>query len=115
MALDSANALATAGAATGALGSGLLAVFASACCTTPLVFALFGASGALTAAMLQPYRGFLLVGATVLLIFGFWRTYTASAPCSTSLSARLSRGLLWLSAAVTVIATAAPLIVGALS
>lgn len=107
--------IAMSGAATGALGGAALAVLGAACCSTPLVFSIFGASGALLAASLRPHLVGLLAGSAALLAFGFWRAYRKSPSCNRSKFGRVARQMLWAAAAVCLFAAAVPAAIGALA
>jgi len=105
---------AVAGTALGAVGASLLAAAASLCCVGPAVIAVLGASGAVAAAGFAPYRPYLLVCAFALLGWGFWRSYRTrvieGARCPAA-AGRWVRLTLWLSLAVTLLASVLPLFV----
>jgi len=75
-----------AGAAITGAGSALGATAASACCLgpaiSPLLVSLLGASGAAWAASLKPYSLYLLGGALLFLLYGFWSAYRRPAACA---------------------------------
>ncbi len=94
------------GAATGALGSAA----ASICCLGPVGIALLGVNGAIFAAALKPYRTWLLVISLALIGVGFWvfrrSPRSSSAACDTR-AGRVTRFVLWGSAAAWVVAVIA--------
>ena len=65
----------TGGAAVGGLAGAVTAAIAGLCCAGPVTILLLGASGAVAAAGLAPYRLPLLLASAVVLGFGYWRTY----------------------------------------
>lgn len=101
------------GAATSGLGGALASVFAALCCIGPSTVALLGASGAVAAASLAPYRPFFLIGSLAVIAFAFWRVYrrrgvTADgATCPTRIG-RFTRSMLWIAAGVWVVAAIMP-------
>lgn len=101
-----------AGSALGAAGVAVAALLGTLCCAGSAVVALIGAGGALAAARLEPYRPYLLAAAFAMLAFGFWRAYRPAragdgAACSIR-SGKLVRGILWVSAVLTVGSALAP-------
>ena len=107
--LDEKDKHAVTGSALGALGSAAVAMFASLCCAGPAVVAVIGAGGAIAAAGLVPYRPYFLAASFALLGIGFWRSYwprrvASGAACSVSTGGRV-RAALWISLAVTLVAT----------
>ncbi|MGH7541320.1 MAG: mercuric transporter MerT family protein, partial [Gemmatimonadota bacterium] len=83
------------GAATAALGS----AGASICCLGPLGVTLLGVNGAIFAAGLKPYRGYLLGASLALIGVGFrsfHRRRSVGAACSTRMT-RWTRRALWVS------------------
>ena len=97
------------GSAAGALASVAAALAATACCAGPAVFALLGASGAIAAAGLQPYRLYFAVAGMIFLSLGFWRAYApraagAEGEACTVRSGRWVRVLLWSSLALSIAA-----------
>ncbi len=105
----------TLGAAASGAGAALVATAAGACCTplvAPLVVTVLGAGGAAWAAGLKPYAPWLLAGAFVMLAAGFRSAYRRRASCHvgsrTALrAARIVRAVLWVAAAVWLLAAAA--------
>lgn len=98
-----------------AAGSVVGGVLASACCIGPLVFAMLGISGAAFAQSFEPFRPYLLVATYALLGGAFYYTYrprqAACGPggaCEMPLANRAGKALLWIAAAVVVLATAFP-------
>jgi mercuric ion transport protein len=65
----------TGGAAVGGLAGAVTAAIAGLCCAGPVTILLLGASGAVAAAGLAPFRLPLLLVSAVVLGFGYWRTY----------------------------------------
>ena len=67
------------GVATTGVSAAVTATLASACCIgptiAPLVVSVLGVGGAAWAAGLKPYSPYLLVGALLLLGYGFWTVY----------------------------------------
>jgi len=113
--LDEKDKYAVTGSALGAVGSAAVAIFASLCCAGPAVVAVLGASGAVAAAGLVPYRPYFLAAAFSLLSIGFWRSYwprrvATGAACRVSTGRRV-RAALWISLAVTLVATLLPFFV----
>ena len=100
------------GSALGAVGAAGVATLAGLCCAGPSVVALLGASGAVAAAGLAPYRPYFLLGAFALLGFGFWRSYrpvsAESGSCSIR-SGKAVRTVLWLSLATTIVSVLVPM------
>jgi mercuric ion transport protein len=93
------------------------AVLASACCIGPVVLAVIGVSGgtALAVHRLEPFRPYLLVVTFGLLAYAFNATYRPAleecgpgGPCAIPGANRLGKVLLWLAAAVVVLATTFP-------
>ncbi len=64
----------TGGAAVGGLAGAVTAAIAGLCCAGPITIALLGASGAVAAAGLAPFRLPLLLLSAGVLGFGYWRT-----------------------------------------
>lgn len=100
------------GSSLSAVGSSLVAVVTSLCCIGPAVFAILGTGGTLAAARLAPWRPFFIVGSVVLLVLGFWLAYRPRGGCigktCATTSAKVTRALLWLAAAVTAAAILLP-------
>ena len=101
------------------VGGILAAVAAASCCVVPFVLFTLGISGAwisnLTA--LAPYQPFFLVAAASLIGVGLWRAYRRPAIktqcadgswCERPASSLVERVLLWVGAALVVLATAFP-------
>ena len=89
------------GSTLGAVGAALTSAAASICCIGPAGIALLGVNGAIFAAGLKPYRGYLLGGSFLLLAFAFWSTYRVlDCERSCSVSRRGRKVLLWTAAAV---------------
>lgn len=101
-----------------AVGAGL---FASACCTLPLLLVALGAGGAwvTTFTAFEPFRPFFIAGAFGLLAFAGYREYrTTMAPaceCEITMRDHLRRGLLILGLLVTVGLVASPSIIRSLA
>lgn len=93
---DRAGALATG-------GSVVAAVLSSACCWVPLVLVAFGASAAGVAGFFETYRTYFIVGAVVLLGFGFYMVYFPKKQCEPGSACttpnqkvkRLNRVMVW--------------------
>lgn len=99
------------GAAAGGVGGAGLSVAAAACCTpilAPLVVSLFGVSGAIWAAGLKPYSGWIVAGSGALIAFGFWLVYRPqrSADACELRRPRGVRVVLWLAAALWLLSLA---------
>jgi hypothetical protein len=95
-------------ASTGVAASALAAV-ATACCVSPIIapiiVGVLGAGGAVWAAGLKPYGWWILGGALLCLVFGFWVVYRPRRDCAVGPMSstnrwltRLSRLSLWLGA-----------------
>ena len=91
------------GAAAGGLASALVAVFASLCCVSPVVILVLGASGAVAAASLSPYRLPLLIVSGALLGFGYWQTFRSPATSAASCPPQVGR---WIRVSLTIAAIA---------
>ena len=95
-----------------AAGGILGAIGASSCCLLPLVFALTGISGAWIGFLTKfaPYQPIFLGIAGISVGLGLWRAYgrqpaaCAGPRCGTTVSRLVTRTVLWVSAALTVIA-----------
>jgi mercuric ion transport protein len=96
-----------------AAGGVIGAILASACCVIPLLLVTLGVSGAwisnLTA--LEPYQPYVAAATIVLIGSGFWRVYLRPKPaceegsyCARPQSSRVTKLLLWIGAAVTLLA-----------
>ena len=97
-----------AGAATSGVGGAVLAALAGLCCAGPATVALLGVGGAVMAATLKPYTPLLLIASLAAIGFGFWYAYGRRAvvggvSCSVRVG-RLSRMILWASAAIWIAA-----------
>lgn len=107
-------------AATGT-GGALASLAASACCVpavTPLIIGVVGASGAAWAAGLQPYRPYILAATAIVLGYGFWSVYGRRDVCPVKhetarrkWAARLSKGALFVAAAIWLASLGLPLLV----
>lgn len=100
-----------AGAAVAGLSGATLATAVGACCVpvlSPLIVSVFGVSGAVWAVGLQPWSGWILLGAGLLLGWGFSAVYRLGAGAAQCPSRRpwLPRTVLW-SAALLWLAAAA--------
>jgi mercuric ion transport protein len=89
------------------------ALLASSCCVVPLVLVTLGVSGAwignLTA--LEPYKPIFAAVALLCIGFGFWHVYFRAksecadgSSCAVAPSRAITKTVLWLAAALTVIA-----------
>lgn len=100
--------LAHSGSIAGAIGATLTSAAAALCCIGPLALTLLGVNGMILAAGLKPYRFYLIGGAGLLLALAFWMSYrpvrsvVSSAACQLPKpgTVRLTRAVLWLSAAI---------------
>ncbi len=101
------------GSALGAVGAAFAALLGTLCCAGPAVVAVIGASGALAAARIEPYRPYLLGLSVVFLAIGFWRAYAPArasrqgAVCKVS-TGRHVRMILWVATTVTAASAIAP-------
>ncbi len=96
--------------ATTGVAAAAITVVTAACCVSPvlapIIVSVLGASGAVWAAGLKPYSGWILGGTLVCLGFGFWTVYGPRGTCAVgevprrrrALSA-IAKGSLWLGAA----------------
>ncbi|MEE8340299.1 MAG: mercuric transporter MerT family protein [Xanthomonadales bacterium] len=66
----------------GAIGISAFASFIGLCCIGPWAVALFGVSGAITMARWAPVRPYILVVASVMLAWAFWRVYRPRPVCA---------------------------------
>jgi mercuric ion transport protein len=96
-------------------GSVIGGILASVCCIGPLVFALLGISGAAFAQRFEPLRPYFLVATYALLGGAFYSTYRPAKPgcapggaCELPRANRVGRVMLWIAAAVVLLATAFP-------
>jgi hypothetical protein len=89
---EAAGAIAS--ASTG-VAAAALSVVTAACCVSPvaapIIVSVLGASGAVWAAGLKPYSGWILGGAFLALAFGFWTTYRPRRDCATGEISRTQR------------------------
>jgi len=95
------------------LGAITAAFAASACCLVPAVLAVVGLSGAGFGAALAPYRIYFLVATGIALGVGFWLVYRRqkdACGCEAPRGRRAARIALWITAAVTVLVGAYPLL-----
>jgi hypothetical protein len=110
------------GTSAGAIASGstgvaaaLLTLVTAACCVSPvvapLIVGVLGASGAVWAAGLKPYGGWILGTSFLFLAYGFWSVYRpraarsiADAPLPGRVLPRIAKGSLWVGAACWVAA-----------
>ena len=93
---------------TGAIGLSTIASFIGLCCIGPWAVVLFGVSGAVAMAGLQPYRLYIIAAAATLLGWAFWRVYRPqpvceNGTCPTQSSIWLKSGL-WVTALLVVLA-----------
>jgi mercuric ion transport protein len=113
----------TAGAAVAGGGAAVGAAAASACCVgpviSPLIVSVLGAGGAAWAAGLKPYSPYLLGGALIPLLYGFWAVYRRPRACATTDGTRVRerspiwlRAILWTAGALWLTALAANLFLG---
>lgn len=65
----------------GAIGISAIASFIGLCCIGPWAVVLFGVSGAVTMARWAPIRPYILVVATIMLAWAFWRVYRPQPVC----------------------------------
>ena len=104
------------GSSLGAIGSSLVATANTLCCVGPAVIAVLGTSGVVAAAKLAPYRPYFILGSVLLLGLGFWLAYRPQGGCigktCTTVSAKITRALLWLAAVLTGAAILLPNFVG---
>jgi mercuric ion transport protein len=96
-------------------GSVVGGILASACCIGPLVFALLGISGAAFAQRFEPFRPYLLVITYAVLGGAFYLTYRPPAAacgpggtCGMPRTNRFGKALLWIAAAIVLLATTFP-------
>lgn len=65
----------------GAIGLSAFASFVGLCCIGPWAVGVLGVGGAVALARWQPYREWILMGAGLLLLWGFWRVYRPARYC----------------------------------
>jgi hypothetical protein len=104
--------LLVAGSAAGGIGGSIGAILGTLCCIGPASVALLGASGAIFAARLTPYRPALLLASAALLAFGFWRAYgqrviVGGQSCPIRVG-RVAQTVLWVSALLWLVAAVFP-------
>jgi len=97
------------GATTGgAIGISAIASFIGLCCIGPWAVALFGVSGAITMARWAPLRPYILVIASVMLAWAFWRVYRPRSVCDDGTCPAGPSGsiriMLWVAAVMIVLA-----------
>lgn len=104
--MDDANKVAA--TTGGAIGISAIASFIGLCCIGPWAVALFGVSGAITMARWAPLRPYILVMASVMLAWAFWRVYRpqtvcddGTCPAGPSNSIKI---MLWIAAVMVVLA-----------
>ncbi len=92
----------------GAIGISAIASFIGLCCIGPWAVALFGVSGAITMARWAPLRPYILVMASVMLAWAFWRVYRpqpvcddGTCPAGPSHSIKI---MLWIAAVMVILA-----------
>jgi mercuric ion transport protein len=99
------------GGSLSALGAAIVGIFGTLCCAGPVVVALIGVGGAVTAAKLAPYRPFFTAASVALLAFGFWRWRRARrCACLSPREARWLPVMLWFATAMTALAFVLPLV-----
>lgn len=111
----SSKSLASAG------GAIVSAIASSACCWLPLLLMGFGLSAGGVSAWFEQYRLIFLGGAGILLAIGFYSAYFAGRRCDSACGCghraarmqRVSRTMLWISAAIVIGFAAFPKYVGA--
>jgi hypothetical protein len=96
------------GAASTGIGTALVTIIAGSCCVSPvlapIIVVLLGASGAVWAAGLKPYRGWMLAGSFACLAVGFWSVYRPRRDCAAGgepksrVLPRVARASLWIGA-----------------
>jgi copper chaperone CopZ len=108
------DAVSSSGRATlSMLGAITAALAASACCLVPAVLAVVGLSGAGFGAALAPYRMYFLLATGVALGVGFWLVYRRqkdACGCEAPRGRRAARIALWITAAITALVAAYPLL-----
>lgn len=110
------------GTSAGTFGAAIATVFASLCCVGPAAFAILGATGVTFAALLTPFRLYLLAASVLLLGYGFWRVYRpATSSAGAVCPARVGRPMrlmlwgslvFWVAAALAFAATELPRLTG---
>ncbi len=96
-----------------AAGGVVGAVLASSCCVLPLALVTLGVSGAWIGnfTLLEPYKPVFIVIAAIFIALGFWQVYFRPKPkcedgsyCARPRSALITQIVLWLAAALVVLA-----------
>lgn len=88
------------GSVAGAVVASLTSTAASICCVGPLALTILGVQGAILAAGIKPYRGYLLGASFLLLAVGHWgvhrpnRIAEKGASCSVH-TGRWTKRVLW--------------------
>ena len=102
---DEAKLAGTTGSAS---GLSAIASFIGLCCIGPWAVALFGVSGASTMARFDFLRPYILVAATIMLGWAFWRVYRTPVVCDDGSCAQRPsvwlKATLWFAAALTLAA-----------
>ena len=89
------------------------ALLASSCCVAPLVFVLFGISGAWIANLtaLEPYKPYFAAIALVSIGLGFWEVYFRRKPdcagdshCARPRNLLFTKAILWVATALVILA-----------
>ena len=97
-----------AGTTGSAIGLSAIASFIGLCCIGPWAVALFGVSGAITMARFDFLRPYILVAATIMLGWAFWRVYRTPVVCDDGSCAEAPsswlKATLWFAAALTLTA-----------
>ena len=65
----------------GAIGISAFASFIGLCCIGPWAVVLFGVPGAVTMARWAPFRPYILIVASLMLAWAFWRVYGPQPVC----------------------------------
>jgi hypothetical protein len=95
-----------AGTTGSAIGLSAMASFIGLCCIGPWAVALFGVSGAITMARFDFLRPYILLTATIMLAWAFWRVHRPvcdDGTCATGPSVWLKSSL-WVATALTLAA-----------
>ncbi len=96
----------------GAVGISALAAAIGFCCIGPWAVTLFGVSGAIFLNRLEPFRPIILIAATGLLAWAFWRVYRPQKACPDGTCETRQRPVLkvalWLTAGLLLLAYFAP-------
>jgi hypothetical protein len=94
-----------------AFAASAAALIASSCCWLPLIFVGFGASAFGLSSSLEAFRPWLLGGAAVLLVPGFYLAYSG-APCCSLKSRRVGQAAVWVAAALVLGSSTFPNLAG---